>query len=345
MLPNWLYGKSKSKLANILGGGGGTPADYNQVKAQVNQNTEDIELLSDALDDKAAKTQITNPNILHNPWFTINQRNSGKIIAGGNYPCDRWRTAGAGTLDITATTDGLAIVNTSSELDAYVIQRRTATYVNSLRGHKLTGSIMLSDGTIYSGTINPPYADNTYFENEDVKIYTNFNTSSVEAFCIQVKAGKSLTIRAAKLEVGEISTLAMDPRPEYALELAKCQRYFQRLVIKDATTTNVRPTIGISNAATSKICWFPIYLERSMRAVPALSLVGDFVITQGSFTDALASTSDNTLTISQVGTNSKGPFITLSATPSTEVLTPGSTYKLVGSTAQGPIYMDFSAEL
>jgi hypothetical protein len=36
MLPNWLYGKSKSKLATILGGGGGTPADYNQVKAQIN---------------------------------------------------------------------------------------------------------------------------------------------------------------------------------------------------------------------------------------------------------------------------------------------------------------------
>jgi hypothetical protein len=35
MLPNWLYGKSKSKLASILGGGG-TPADYNQVKAQIN---------------------------------------------------------------------------------------------------------------------------------------------------------------------------------------------------------------------------------------------------------------------------------------------------------------------
>ena len=42
MLPNWLYGKSKSKLASILGGGGGTPADYDQVKAQVAQNTEDV---------------------------------------------------------------------------------------------------------------------------------------------------------------------------------------------------------------------------------------------------------------------------------------------------------------
>lgn len=67
MLPNWLYGKSKSKLASILGGGGGAPADYNQVKAQVNQNTEDIALLSDALDDKAALTQITNRNLLDNP--------------------------------------------------------------------------------------------------------------------------------------------------------------------------------------------------------------------------------------------------------------------------------------
>lgn len=46
MLPNWLYGKSKSKLASILGGGGGTPADYDQVKAQVTQNAEDIVLLN-----------------------------------------------------------------------------------------------------------------------------------------------------------------------------------------------------------------------------------------------------------------------------------------------------------
>lgn len=42
MLPNWLYGKSKSKLASILG----VPTDYDQVKAQVTQNTEDIEELT-----------------------------------------------------------------------------------------------------------------------------------------------------------------------------------------------------------------------------------------------------------------------------------------------------------
>lgn len=49
MLPNWLYGKSKSKLASILG----VPADYEQVKAQVTQNTEDIEELTDEKVDVA----------------------------------------------------------------------------------------------------------------------------------------------------------------------------------------------------------------------------------------------------------------------------------------------------
>lgn len=51
MLPNWLYGKSKSKLQELLGGGG-APSDYNQVKAQVTQNTEDITLLNNAVDAK-----------------------------------------------------------------------------------------------------------------------------------------------------------------------------------------------------------------------------------------------------------------------------------------------------
>ena len=51
MLPNWLYGKSKSKLAELLGGGG-TPSDYAEVKAQVTQNAEDIALLNNTVEGK-----------------------------------------------------------------------------------------------------------------------------------------------------------------------------------------------------------------------------------------------------------------------------------------------------
>ena len=49
MLPNWLYGKSKSKLAELLGGGG-TPSDYAEVKAKVTQNAGDIALLNSTVE-------------------------------------------------------------------------------------------------------------------------------------------------------------------------------------------------------------------------------------------------------------------------------------------------------
>lgn len=75
MLPNWLYGKSKSKLAFILGGGG-TPADYEQVKAQVTQNAEEIELLSNG---KAAKTDLASISI------TGDANDTGSIITKGTY--------------------------------------------------------------------------------------------------------------------------------------------------------------------------------------------------------------------------------------------------------------------
>lgn len=94
MIPNWLLGKSKSKLQEILGGGG-TPADYNQVKAQVNQNTESIALLNtsnQALTDQAnsmanvlgAKNLMPNNAVsysIHGITFTVNS--DGSVTANG----------------------------------------------------------------------------------------------------------------------------------------------------------------------------------------------------------------------------------------------------------------------
>lgn len=345
MLPNWLLGKSKSKLQEILGGGGGG-TDYtagdgidisNGVISFDPETTPVIDPSKiDGLDDDLAvltpKTAISNPNILHNPWFTVNQRNSGTITAGGNYPCDRWRTAGAGTLNITATTDGLAIVNTASESDAYIIQRRTASYVNSLRGHTLTGSIMLSDGTIYSGTIESPYTDNTYFENDDIKLYTNFNTSSVEAFCVQVKAGKSITIRALKLEVGEISTLHLDPRPEYAIELAKCKRYFQRLSIP---STGV---LAIGFAQWAQGIRFTLPFDSMRGTNPTITVTTQATKIGYSSSNAAAATAINAVSIAY----NEGNQIWFQAT--VDSVTPGDTYVLLNMDTSD-MYFDLSAEL
>ena len=49
--------------------------------------------------------------------------------------------------------------------------------------------------------------------------------------------GNYVDIRAAKLEIGEYSTLENDAPPNKAEELAKCQRFFQRY-----RTETLRPT-------------------------------------------------------------------------------------------------------
>lgn len=99
MLPNWLYGKSKSKLAELLGGGG-TPSDYNQVKAQVTQNTEDITLLNSAVDAKVGWNNLsevgavnflnhTATNLVENGiTFTVNADRS--ITANGTATGEEW---------------------------------------------------------------------------------------------------------------------------------------------------------------------------------------------------------------------------------------------------------------
>ena len=267
MLPNWLYGKSKSKLASILGGGG-TPSDYNKVKAQVAQNKEDIALLSDALDGKAALTQITNPNILHNPWFQVNQRNVTESTSNG-YFVDRWRAlcATTGTTTYTLNSDGtITIDNSLGETQAYFIQRRTAKTISRIAGKIITASIMLSDGTVHSGSgVYKDAETANYYEDGDIKIQSIAQNNG-QFFVLRIEAGKTITIKALKLELSSVSTLAMDTAPDMALELAKCQRYFIRYA--NNTQYNTHAVIGVAQTATN--IYVDLILPSQMRAKPTL---------------------------------------------------------------------------
>ncbi len=272
MLPNWLYGKSKSKLASILGGGGGIPEDYNQVKAQVTQNAEDILLLSDALDDKAALTQISNPNILHNPIFSVNQRAFTTTSTDNTFIADRWKcNANGGTFVITRNSDGTyTIDNTNNANDLIIQQKRTAATAIDVNGKKLTASIEFSDGTIKSGTATfTSNANVTYLDETGVFNLAAWPTTNNTFFLLIVKPGASITVKALKLEVGEVSTLAMDPRPEYATELAKCQRYFQRI----ANTGNIPQFLTLGLAQGTSYIRGNVYFTQT-RTIPSLSITG-----------------------------------------------------------------------
>lgn len=279
MIPNWLLGKSKSKLQEILGGGGGGGTTYTAGEGIDITNDEisvDPVLLSDIFDmgyailTKAAKTQITNPNILHNPWFQVNQRGVTSASANG-YFVDRWRLACAttGTTTYTLNSDGtITIDNSLGEGPAYFVQRRTAETISRVTGKKITASVMLNDDSVRAGSGTYVSTETTnYYEDDDIKIQSIAQTAG-QFFALRVEAGKTITIKALKLELGEISTLAMDTAPDMACELAKCQRYF--VVLKG-------DLLRLNTLTTNKV-FFLYPLPEQMRAVGSINVIGTPIV-------------------------------------------------------------------
>lgn len=301
MLPNWLYGKSKSKLQEILGGGGGgggttyTAGDGIDISNGVISfdpattpaiDPSKIDGLDDDLAALAPKTALSNPNILHNPWFTVNQRAVTSATQNADYIADRWMVYfGNNNATITRNSDGNIVMDNSlGTTNITIYQKRTQTYLKSLVGKKLTASIMLSDGTIYSGTITYTGTENpVYFENDYVKAHAPVLTAN-QIITFSVKPGASIAIKALKLEVGEISTLHLDPRPEYATELAKCQRYFQRINLPTKSMLLAGITTDTSNATLT----FPL---PEMRSTPTYTTSG--IQYRGSSNTVLAFTLNN----------------------------------------------------
>lgn len=339
MLPNWLYGKSKSKLASILGGGGGTPADYNQVKAQVTQNAEDIELLSDALDTKAALTQISNPNLLDNPWFTVNQRgHSTYNVTENGMTVDRWAASvSSGTMIVEVTSNGLTITEASDVDDGGFIERINKP---DLLGKTVT--ISIDDGTnIYHATDTIPNVQpENWTEVCSVTTSGGINASlfispvNITAFQLQyvIRVPKDNTahaIRAVKLELGSVSTLAMDTTPNYATELLKCQRYFIRYS---------SPCFFEAYTYNETTARFGIPLTVPMRNNPAFS-VNDITNLQ-----LICNGTGQALSSSQTITNSG--FGTLQKVMQIDGIPSGSfTSNYLGALKMNAGYIDLSADL
>lgn len=287
MLPNWLYGKSKSKLQEILGGGGGgtdyTAGDGIDISNGVISfdpattpaiDPSKVEGLNDDLAALAPKTALSNANILHNPWFQVNQRGVMTLSTNG-YFVDRWRAlcATAGTTTYTLNSDGtITIDNSLGEGPAYFIQRRTPKTISRVVGRKITVSVMLSNGTVHSGTGTYSDTETTnYYEDNDIKIQS-IAQSFGQFFVLRVEAGKTVTIKALKLELGSVSTLAMDTAPDMALELAKCQRYFQRISGAADSLLGLAYSYSTTKAETA------ISIQSAMRVTPSLAYSGTFKI-------------------------------------------------------------------
>lgn len=204
----------------------------------------------------AKQSQLSNPNLLINPFFQINQRGQSSY-SGGRYTVDGWRLAAtAATLSVLS--DGIKIDATSGA--GYYNQRLE----NPLTvGRTYTFSVKDDAGDIYvfTGVAKTGYIGQQATPWGDVRIEYLSATQGYYA-TISVDTGKTATIKAAKLELGEISTLANDAPPKISTDLAECQRYYLQgssLVCAGTTT----------DSNTFVICSIPTPV--TMRTIPTLT--------------------------------------------------------------------------
>ena len=170
--------------------------------------------------DIAKIGNLSNPNLLINPNFAINQRGQTSYT-GTKYGVDRWKGVNANTVvtpqEVGVTVQG-ANFQFAQDVDNYA----------TLDGYTLTLSIK-ANGLVYS-------ASGVYNKDVDYSFCTCViaggyvvRIRSYEGTCrcqiLGIATGEALSIEWVKLEIGSVAT--MFSPPSVAEELPKCQRYYQ----------------------------------------------------------------------------------------------------------------------
>lgn len=158
-------------------------------------------------------TKFSNPNLLINPDFKINQRGATSYEKQG-YSVDRWKIW---NVTVTPNTNGGITVKSDKYDD-------TGNILQCLENATEGDSTLSCYVTSVSGTVIMVADDNS-----QVVLKQGLNilhvSNSVKAFTIFLNQGTSITLKWVKLEQGKVATAYI--APDLIEEYQKCQRYFQ----------------------------------------------------------------------------------------------------------------------
>ena len=269
----------------------------------------------------------SNQNLLDNAWFTVNQRGATSYTSAG-YTVDRWRTWN-NAIQTTVNNDGtLTIENVGTANQQWVqyLPEEDKTFLTV--GTTVTLSAII-DGVLCCKT--DTLASGASNRMDFSWGYLQMARGNGDLICAQtfVGAGKSFTIKAIKLELGEISTLQYDTAPNYEEELAKCQRYFCRF-----TRANSAPLLGFAYKEPSQLL-ATVSTNVPMRIIPSVAFNKFNIYT----TQAYAITSvDSVLFVNNSAT------LTLKLTVSGASLSTGTVGEIYLQNADDS-YLNISADL
>lgn len=210
--------------------------------------------------------KFSNPNLLINPDFKINQRGNSSYTSG--YTVDRWRIYNA-TLNVST----LALSNPNS-VGGYFLQslenKPTGTFTLTLNVASVTGivKILWQEGNTPTEGVTISKGLNTY----------TFTASNLMWVGIRIYSGASVQLSYMKLEQGTVATQFVAPNP--AEELEKCLR-FSRYI---PTIYCVPLRRYISDISNARAYYLPLgcVFETKLRAKGTITLKGGIFDSTGS---------------------------------------------------------------
>lgn len=227
---------------------GGSGAD-SVARAAIEAHAADADIHVTAT-EKAAWNAVnySNPNLLINPDFRINQRGQAEYTSG--YTVDRWYSPGkcsaapiSGGVKLTSTVT--ASSTTHAFWQDFEFPLPPGKYTLSLKAADVTGVWAARIRTV---TAAGDYVDSYYTP----RLQAGINSVTVDlpdseyisAVSVSlnkgIEIGDSLTIEWMKLENGSATLFV---HPDLATELEKCQRYYQMRTTNDIDPLDMRPSM------------------------------------------------------------------------------------------------------
>lgn len=295
---------------------------------------------ADTLDGLHANEIASNPNLLINPDFRVNQRGLSEYTSG--YTVDRW-SLDANKASVSAGTDGISITaakNITSDTHAfwqwlefplppgkYTLSVNVKGEVTGLWNARIR--TVDADGTFVASYYVWPLCTGVNKVSADLPENEHISAVSV-GIDSGTKIGDSVKLEWIKLEPGSDATPFCPPDP--ATELLKCQRYYQRF-----QGNTVHAGSGFITSSKAAIICAP--LSTSMRIRPTVTIHGTtYIWTKGHVGNG-AYTSTEFASGATLGSNTIALPMTIDAT--NDVVGYGAELQFRDSDS----YIELSAEL
>ena len=196
--------------------------------------------------------KFSNPNLLINPDFKINQRGKTTYLGDSTmYSVDRWRI---NNTQLIVNSDNTITLKNNSNTDGYFQQPLeegvTGNYTTSYEAVSVSGTCSIAG------------------KNAKVGINTiTQETKNDKLFGLVIGPNSSITLKWFKLEQGSIATPFVAPNP--AEELDKCFRYFQTY----EGLPFIPELLNVSDVTSNATTWTSIYsvFIQQMRVKPTVT--------------------------------------------------------------------------